>query len=128
MEIEKYLTIPFKDRGRDWNGVDCWGLVHLFYKEEFGINLPPYLDVNEKWNQVGQIAAVMGVEKNKWKRVETPTLGDLVLFNITGMPVHVGIVLDKQLMLHALDKVGVSIEPYRTLKWGTRIEGFYRYE
>lgn len=128
MEIEKYLKIPFKNKGRDWNGVDCWGLVHLFYKEEFGIQLPPYLDVNEKWDEVGKIAAVMGVEKNKWKKVAIPQFGDVIMFNIVGIPVHVGIALDKKMMLHALDKVGVSIEPYKSLKWEFRLEGFYRYE
>ena len=54
--FETYLGIPWKVAGRDRDGLDCWGLVYLFYKERFGIALPTGLgfdysaaDARENW-------------------------------------------------------------------------------
>jgi len=38
---EKVLGVPFKYKGRDLSGLDCWGLVMYCYKE-LGIELYVY--------------------------------------------------------------------------------------
>ena len=40
IDYKKYLEIPYKPLGRDWNGCDCWGLLCLIAKGEYGITLP----------------------------------------------------------------------------------------
>lgn len=42
IDIIKYLGIPFLHKGRDHNGIDCYGLIVLFYWQEFGIKIPDY--------------------------------------------------------------------------------------
>jgi cell wall-associated NlpC family hydrolase len=42
----KYLLLPYCSGGRDWKGVDCWGLLYLVYWNEFGIKLPIYPGLN----------------------------------------------------------------------------------
>ena len=39
-DYKRYLQIPYKPLGRDWNGCDCWGLLCLIAKEEYTIALP----------------------------------------------------------------------------------------
>ena len=49
-DFSKYISIPYKHRGRDFNGCDCLGLVILTYKEELGIILPDYLDIDYSYD------------------------------------------------------------------------------
>ena len=45
--IDKYLNIPFKEGGEDFDGVYCYGLCQLFCRTEFGIILPEINKVSE---------------------------------------------------------------------------------
>lgn len=40
--IEKYLSLPYVDYGRDMRGCDCWGLVRLVRRELRGDVWPLY--------------------------------------------------------------------------------------
>jgi len=42
MNFSKYTNIPYKYKGSDFNGCDCWGLVKLIMKEERNIILPEF--------------------------------------------------------------------------------------
>lgn len=35
----RFVGIPWKPNGRDFDGVDCYGLIVLWYREILGINL-----------------------------------------------------------------------------------------
>lgn len=125
-----YVGIPYLDRGQDpLIGLDCWGLVRLFYACEFCIGLPP---IDQTWEsghsraEVGQ--AVTAEAAARWRAVETPEHGDVAILKLAEMPFHCGIVLDGALLLHSLNAGQASvIEPLRGLRWGRRIEGFYRH-
>jgi hypothetical protein len=42
MWADKYMMIPFRDGGRDWSGVDCFGAYALILAEENVMKLPLY--------------------------------------------------------------------------------------
>lgn len=49
MWLDRYVMIPFRDRGRDWSGVDCFGMHLLLCREEGGFALPDH-DVSYERN------------------------------------------------------------------------------
>jgi len=49
MNFEKYIDIPYKYKGRSFEGADCWGLIWLMFKEEKDIILPDDLTYKEFW-------------------------------------------------------------------------------
>jgi cell wall-associated NlpC family hydrolase len=38
----RFQFIPYRDGGRDYNGIDCWGLIYLVYRDILHIELPTY--------------------------------------------------------------------------------------
>lgn len=126
LDFSKYINIPWLSRGRSPNGVDCWGLVVLFYEKEFGIKLPRYDGMAFEQNSCGEIAHEMNLFFNGWQQVDKPEPGDCVLLNLYGAPTHIGIVKNKTHMLHISGPTGSIIEKFSGIKWGKRIEGFYR--
>ena len=124
----KYIGIPFKDKGRDETGLDCWGLVRMIYKDKKNIELESrasdYTDVMDK-NTVSQ---TIKTESEKWIKVENPQPFDVVVFRILGAPMHVGLVTDANNMIHCESGSNSVIESFKSLKWQNRIMGFYRWK
>ena len=46
---EHYVGIPYRPLGRDRDGCDCWGLLAMVWREQFGCDLPDY--PGERWNE-----------------------------------------------------------------------------
>lgn len=40
MNLERYLAIPYREKGRGWDGADCYGFARLVMKEETGFEMP----------------------------------------------------------------------------------------
>lgn len=123
-----YLRIPFRDRGRDATGVDCWGLVRLIYKQELGINLPSYSECYGSTENKDEIAPAVTAHKQDWLAVPTPRPMDVILMRMQGVPMHVGVVTKPGYMIHATKGIGVCHERYDTGKWRSKIEEFARHQ
>ena len=81
MNIQKYIGLPYKDNGRDITGIDCWGLVRLYYKQELDIELPSYVDQYIGLTSTNIKESIISYRDN-WDKVEIPQLNDLILFRI----------------------------------------------
>ena len=125
------IDVPFLERGRGWRGWDCWGLIQAGHREILGVSLPSYAegyrDTGHSAESRRRLAALLERNKGAWRRVLRPRACDVVLLNIAGRPIHVGLAIDAGLMLHAEARIDTVIERLASPMWARRIEGFYRY-
>lgn len=127
----EYVGLPYLTGGRDRNGVDCWGLMCMVWREQLGRPLPPYEGLD--WYD-GQRPRDIGSTAIDYASQFVPValgeerLGDGVLIRMRGHPFHLGLVLRPGWMLHTHDGAGAVIECYHEMKWRDRISGIYRYE
>ena len=120
---DNYVGIPFKLKGRDEVGVDCWGLIYLMYLELFGVLLPLYLDeykdmkdLHVLHNHCAKAAAEPSVG---WVNVirGQEMFGDVFLLPLAGMHTHVAMCVEPGLMIHVTEGTDVSVEEYYTGLW-----------
>jgi len=129
MDIKKYIGIPFKSCGRDYSGLDCWGLLRLIYREMRGIQLSSYTNEYVDARFYDKVSDVVNAHIPEWllieRGMERPY--DAVILRLRGLPIHIGMVVKPGLMIHVLAKVNTCLERYNTPMWDKRIRGFYRY-
>lgn len=111
---ESYLGVPYVWGGISKSGVDCSGLVYIVYKTAAGITLPR--GVGDLYNTYPP---------------HTGSLlpGDLVFFDTTGGPSHVGIYIGNNKLIHAAsakNKEGVIVSDLGSTYYKTRYIGARR--
>lgn len=100
---QTYTNIPWKDGGRDRNGVDCAGLAALWLKEETGLELRP--------PESGTVTDCEEVLQRHCK-AGAPERGDVIFFRDlrTKQVRHVAIHLGEGRLLHTLKGCDSRIE------------------
>ena len=116
--------IPFKHNGRDYDGVDCLGIVYLYLKEQ-GIYFPKDdgKEIDEQWYNQSPRRLLKGLNKH-FKKVKEPQANDILLFKLKGKLRHIGVMIDHHRFLHIRKGKRSSIE--RLSKWQTRLHSTYR--
>ena len=111
----EYLGTPYVYAGVSREGVDCSGLVYRVYRDVTGESLPRRV--------VDLLDAGEAVPAE-------PQPGDLVFFDTTGGPSHVGIYLGESRVVHAASagpRTGVTIDSLTTSYYKNRYIGSRRY-
>ena len=126
----KYVGIPFINRGRTRDGLDCWGLVRLIYEQERQIILPSYLDLYQHTQQQKTITQAIAVHKtDEWREVENPKEFDVMLLKMAGYPMHVAVCTKPGYMIHCSEGAGTVHQQYGTMLWPrSKISGFFCHE
>jgi cell wall-associated NlpC family hydrolase len=126
IDASKYIRIPYLDKGRSFEGCDCFGLVILIYRNEFNRELADVMYATAEDRET--IAKLIDVNAPTIdaQPVREPEEGDLVLMRNAGAASHIGIYLEGGLCLHTSRKYGTCCERIDgpRLKW--RIAGYYR--
>ena len=125
----RYVGLPFKDHGRDFAGVDCWGLVRLVLKEEKGIEVPSYgetsaMDLMAVAQMVARFSAA-----DPWVPVlpDAKQAFDVAVMHKRYDPVHVGIMTGPDHVLHIEEKISAVMVPIRHHSIIFRNPRFYRH-
>ncbi|HRF08487.1 MAG TPA: hypothetical protein PL193_07575 [Xanthobacteraceae bacterium] len=128
---DRYLQIPFKDFGRDFNGADCFGLYALILANEAQVR------VREVGVSVGRspraVMAQVAVEiaSGRWHRVEHPRRFDLVqMFAYAAghrsADLHVGCATGPASVIHTERPHGVKHESLADEFVQARVVAFWR--
>lgn len=129
MWTNDYIRIPFKERGRERSGADCWGLARIIFSEQLGIDLPAlvgYADTKDR----AHISEIIKTEAITWEFLKSGSekAFDIAVFKMLGQPMHVGVVVEPGLMIHCERGSGVYLTHYnKENQWYRRLEGFFRY-
>lgn len=109
--VDRYLGLSFKDGGRDFTGVDCWGLVRLVYGHECGVALPAYGEISAR--DLARIAGEVESAANAdpWIAAAPARAFDVVVMMRRHRPVHVGVMVDAGRVLHIEAKTAAVCVP-----------------
>lgn len=126
MNFEKYIGIPYVEKGRDETGADCWGLVRLIYKNELNIDLPSFsAEYDTSDNE--RLEELFAQYKEGWESTDSAEVGDVVIFRVFGYESHIGICIGENKFLHVREGRDTVIESLDNPKWSKRITGFFKY-
>ena len=126
--VLKYLNIPFKHCGRSASGVDCYGLVYMFYKNELGIKLPEY-HYEAEWMKQGLDL----IQKNYWEHFEhTDRIKKYCIVTFKGLQTkivsHMGIMIDDISFLHVPHSLLVCMDKITNIFWKKTVYGYFIYK
>ena len=126
--IGDYIGIPYVRGGSDIFGVDCFGLVRLFYREQYGIDIDDYgfplnSDMRERLvfdNYEREGFHIVGSD-------ERAVDGDILLLKFCGVVCHFGILIDGDRVLQAYEKAGCVVAIYYNRSMKSRTKAVLRY-
>lgn len=132
VDIKPFLRLRWKEFGRTWEqGVDCWGLVLLWYRSHYGILLAPhpgmsYTGRNGIKRLEDYVAEIDEAETN-WNPVAHPRTGDVVKISSPANPLHVGIYIEPDKMLHITVGKSAAVVDLKDPEWASRGKTYYRH-
>lgn len=141
--VAGYIGIPFRSGGRDADGCDCWGLVRLIWRGQFGVEVPSFRTSYDDADDGGRIAETIeanGVRSPFWRPVAAgrERVGDAVHMigyfktedgQVERAGFHVGMVVAAGVLIHIEQGIDASLGYYgRDRRIALRVLGFYRHK
>jgi len=127
-KYSKYIKIPFKPLGRDFNGCDCYGLVRLILLNEFDTELPSWDQDYTNTTDKKVLESCISDRYGYFEKTNDPKAGDIVLMRLcSAFPVHIGLMIDDKKFIHIRQGENVSTGKVNEHKYNRRIAGFYRW-
>lgn len=125
------IGLEYKAKGRDRDGVDCWGLVRLGFAAGAGLSVPSYAQDYLSPDEAREIDAIVRREAASplWRRVHGQLEEfDVAWFSRGKVERHCGIIVRNFLMLHIDEERGQSrLDDCRNLDLGLKLTGVYRW-
>jgi probable lipoprotein NlpC len=130
----KYINIPFKDLGRSFSGVDCYGLLALIYENELGIVLPDYTELvyNSRCDLKTKNDHILKSIGINWVQTDSKLKEfDALLFNRrcdTRITSHIGLYAGNGKFLHVLEDFPSMLERLDNPLWKSKFYGAMRWQ
>lgn len=114
-DYSEFIGIPYSQQ-------DCWGLVKLFYKKIFDIELKAYYE--QRPNDRSITMNMIYSHSGEFAEVKEPKLGDIIVFKMFGIPCHIGIYINQLEFLHTNETHDSVMD--RLPRWNKQIVAIYR--
>ncbi len=129
---DRALDVPFIEKGRSYEGWDCWGLIYMAYQDLFSIQLPEYTGEYNSTRRREELQGLITRRKiSDWELHSPHEPGDVALVKMLGRNCHVGLMLPDMYMLHVQDGVQAIVEQIDRPPWRDKnydkVEGIYRH-
>ena len=131
IDFSKYIGLKFKYKGRDFNGVDCYGLVLLILKNEKQIEFREY-EYSRKWYLEGKNYIVdIKNDSFNWSSVSLEKIKpfDVILLYASPNRIivnHMGLYLGEEKFIHISEDHNSMLERLND-RWVSRIYAIMRY-
>lgn len=127
MNLNHYIGIPYKERGRDFTGADCWGICRMVAKDLLYLSLPEYF--YDETQILEDAEKLIRENSPRWVKVETDYYkpGDIHIFRIKGHETHCGIHIAGKEFLHSLPGRNSCMESLVDIQWVHRKTGSFRW-
>lgn len=145
-----YMTVPFKSKGRDRRGADCWGLGRLIYHGELNIDMPAFEEGYVDAAEIEVVAALIQGQKadlplvrvlgdrdsrldghrgDAYSRSAQPLLRpfDLLEIKRMGELCHIGVWAGGDRFIHTEQGRGVCVTPLFEKDWARRLMAVWRH-
>lgn len=124
--VKKYIGIPFAWHGHAHSGCDCYGLVRLVMREQYGITVPEYAYTDSQ-DDLREAFCIGLRHRDAWLQ-DRVREGNVIVLSVHGQPLHCGLIVDSSDMLHASQGASVCIERFDSLFWRSRHMGYFRHK
>lgn len=121
IDCRSLVGIPYKEKGRDKDGVDCLGL-NLMVSRMLGYEVPDWLYKDESANRDKE-AVRLGKEGLRAVRLDAPVEGCYIEFSCIDR-FHTGVYIGDGKFIHASKADGMVVIE-RLDRWSKRIRGYY---
>lgn len=126
--MEKYIDLPYKNLGRDFDGVDCYGLLWLIYKEERNIVLPDFTELmyDQKWYRKHN--HIVDNISDEWSKVKEPfkRYDAIIFYGRYEVADHIGVYIGDNKFIHITENSTSMISRLDDY-WCKKIYGVIRY-
>jgi cell wall-associated NlpC family hydrolase len=124
--LNRFIGIPYVFHGESIDGVDCLGLIKLYYKEVLNIHLPDYFYIHGSAKDSCHLTIESGENDGNWESVDDKIHGDVLIFRVGRYPSHVGMYLGDNEFIHCLEGRQSCIE--NLSNWKERFLKAYRWK
>jgi len=130
-DFSKYINIPYKHLGRSFSGCDCYGIIVLIFKEELGIKLNDYteLQYDKDWHEQGKNHIIENITSD-WIKIDKPyKIFDCILFfgrHGSCIANHIGLYIGEDKFIH-ISSVYSSMVSRLDSYWEPKIYSVMRY-
>lgn len=132
IQYRDLIGVPFKNRGRDMDGFDCYGLVQEMYRR-YGISIPNYTADFDDLEKVNELITSKTAISSNWRRIEpdeelpVPCLLAIRFGTPSGIVNHTGCYIGNGRFIHIRANIGVCVDRIDSPAWRHVIEGFFEY-